>query len=144
MTLIWVFKNLPANNYGFGVTQKDIDDIAVTQINANQKAKIDNRTIIVRKITVDKDRDIHIQFRSILFPSGWSFRWNTFRLYDDKRKEYKPDGSYGSGKIWGEDAVISYKGPLSQDVKELILEYDQYNRYMKFVVPIGQEGGQNE
>lgn len=144
MTLIWVFQNLPTNNYGFGITQKNINNIAVIQINVNQKEKIDNRTIIVRKITVDKDRNIHIQFRSILFPPGWSFGWNTFRLYDDKGREYKPGGSYASGKMWGEDTVISYEGPLKQDAKELILEYDQYNRHMKFVIPIGKEGGQSE
>lgn len=144
MTLIWLIHNLPGNNYGFGVTQKDINDIAVTQITVNQKAKIDNRTIIVRKISIDKDRDIHIQVRSVLFPPGWSFRWNVFRLYDDKGREYKPDGSYGSGKIWGKDAVINYEGPLKQDAKELILEYNQYNRHIKFVIPIEEEGGQSE
>ncbi len=146
MTLISVFENLPTNSHGFSDLERDIDDSAVIQISTEQKAKIDDRTIIVRKIIIDKDRNIYVQFRSVSFPSrsGWTFRWGSFRLYDDKGEEYKIGGYYSSGKIWGEDASVKYKGPLNQDAKELILEYDEYNRYMKFVIPIGEEGGQGE
>lgn len=148
MTFLWVsvllLNSLPVDSYGFGVTQKDIDNIAVTKINVNQKAKIDKRTVVVRKITIDKDRNIHTEFRSVSFSPGWSFGWRVFRLYDDRGKEYKSDSVRSSGKVWGENAYISYKGPLDQDAKELILEYAHYNRHMKFVVPIGKAGGQNE
>lgn len=47
MTLISVFENLPTNSHGFSDLERDIDDSAVIQISTEQKAKIDDRTILL-------------------------------------------------------------------------------------------------
>jgi len=107
-------------------------------IDINQKGIIDDRTVVIKKLILDNGNNAYILFEDYTkpFSNGWSML--SFSIFDDKGNEYW-GRSYSSGNLFGTRHVIEAKD-ISEDAKVIMLNYDHYNRKMRFEIPlIGSE-----
>lgn len=108
-------------------------------VNLNEKDRIDDRTVVVKKLVVDKNGSVYIRYDdySKLFSQGWSML--DFQIYDDKGNRYYGGGE-GKGNIFGNRHLMHFDN-LNKDAKKLILNYDYYNRKMRFELSLSGGDG---
>lgn len=104
------------------------------EINIDQKDIIDDRTVVVKKLVMDNGGNVYIVFNdySKPFSNGWSML--SFNIFDDKGNQYFGD-SYSSGNLFGTRHVIEVED-IPDDTTVLTLDYDHYNRKMRFEIPL--------
>lgn len=123
---------------------KDIpkDDVLYT-IEVNEKVRIDDRIIKIEKLIYDKNGDLSIIFSDLdLGLGGWG--WGSSNLgviTDDTGKDYFGGSGYSSGGFLSRSRWTVHGFP--KEAKVLRIEYDNYNRYYKFEIPL-QAGDAHE
>jgi hypothetical protein len=100
----------------------------------NEKARIDDRTVVVKKLIVDKDNHVYIQFNDYTKPFSQGWTMMNFQVLDDKGNIYNV-GSSSSGSILGTRHLMHIDN-VKTDAKAIILNYDSYNRKMRFELPL--------
>lgn len=103
-------------------------------VNLNEKARIDDRIVVIKKLILGKDGRIYIRYNdySNLFSIGWSML--DFQVYDDKGNLYH-GGGQSRGSIFGTRHLIQINN-FNKDSEKIILNYDYYNRKMRFEIPL--------
>ena len=118
------------------------DDILYS-IEVNEKRKIDDRIITVEEIIYEKNGNLHIIYSDVdtrLWGGGWSFG-NLGIITDDTGKDYFDGSGFSTGGIFSKSLWTIHDFP--EESKMLNIEYDYYNRYYKFEIPL-QAGGAHE
>jgi len=106
-------------------------------IEVNKKIKIDKDTIYIERI-INTDTQTNVRYKIVEEP-GWSFSNIALALYDEKgKKQYQGGGS--SGKLWGEDGIISYER-IDKASKEIRIKLEWYDRVGEVSIPIKNEVG---
>lgn len=118
------FKYMPKNDY-----------IKYT-INVNQKARIDERTIVIKKVIVDKSNGLHILYNDYCNPFSGIWPFMGFKISDDKSNTYENINSESINRFFGRKYMV-YIYKIDKAATKLILDYDYYNRKMRFEIPIG-------
>ena len=112
-------------------------------IEVNEKRKIDDRIITVEEIIYEKNGDLHIIYSDVdtrLWGWGWSFG-NLGIITDETGKDYFDGSGFSTGGIFSKSLRTIHGFP--EEAKMLNIEYDYYNRYYKFEIPL-QAGGAHE
>jgi hypothetical protein len=104
----------------------------------NKKARIDDRTVVIKKLIVDKDNRVYIRYDDYSKPFSHGWTMMEFQVYDDKGNVYNL-GSASTGSIFGTRHLM-YIDNLKSDAKVIILNYDFYNRKMRFELPLSGGG----
>lgn len=103
-------------------------------VTINKKASIDDRTVVMKKLVVGKNGSIYIRYDeySKPFSLGWSM--SDFQIYDDKGNKYNYGGE-AKGSVFITRHLIQIDN-LKKDATSIILNYDFYNRKMRFEIPL--------
>jgi hypothetical protein len=114
-------------------TMPDAKDVKYS-VTLNQKDKIDDRTVEVKKLVIDNNGIVYIRYDDYINPflRGWSLL--DFEIYDDIGNRYTRT-IQSTGNIFGRKHLI-YIDRLNSGANKLILNYDYYNRKMRFELPL--------
>lgn len=125
----------------------DIDDIPkediVYEVEVDEKVQIDDRVIHFTKLVYDKEGAMNIFYRSYdkrLWGSGWGNN-SIGSIYDESGNEYINGGGRASNGIFSN--CLTSKRNFPKDAKELVIIYDNGNRYFEVRIPL-PEGGSYE
>lgn len=105
-------------------------------IEVNEKRKIDDRIITVEEIIYEKNGDLHIIYRDVdtrLWGWGWTIG-DLGTITDETGKDYF--GSSGFSRSGIPTRSVKTIHGFSKEAKMLNIEYDYYNRYYKFEIPL--------
>lgn len=105
-------------------------------IKINKKDKIDDRTVTIKELVVDKKGIVYIYYKDISRPRffGYSLHY-PFDIYDNLGNQYVPEEINGQDNLFGTRYIMKLEG-INKNASELILDYDYYNRKMRFEIPI--------
>lgn len=104
-------------------------------VTVNERARIDDRFVTVKKLIVDKSNTVYIQYNELNMPYSWGWSMINFKIYDDKGTSYYPSGGQERFSIFGKRYLQSFDN-INQEATKLILDYDYYNRKMRFEIPL--------
>lgn len=104
--------------------------------------KIDNDKIFINRI-INTEDETYIRYRVIKFEQGWSFPESAIKVFDDKGQEYIYHGAGSSGKAWGEEGIFRVDR-IPDDVKEITLKLDRYDRKSEVKIHLAEDGEKNE
>lgn len=104
-------------------------------VSINEKDRIDDRTVLVKKLVIDKNGTVYIRYNDYckLFSQGWSM--SSFEVSDDKGNVYWCNGGQSRSSILGTRYLIHFDN-LNKDATKIILNYDHYNRKMRFEISL--------
>lgn len=113
-------------------------DNILYHLEINEEVTIDDRTIKYTDIIYDKNHNMHIfsrNYDSKLWGTGWSLG-SIGIISDDLGNEYFSGGSSSSSGI----ITRSHRKlkDFSEKASQLIITYDQYNRYYQIIIPLGE------
>lgn len=108
-------------------------------INVNQKDSIDGRTVVIKEVVVDKNNTIYIRYNDYCTPFSLGWSMLDFKVYDDKGNTYYTGGGQSSGSIFGRRYLKHFTN-FDEKATKVILDYDYFNRKMRFEIPIGGGG----
>lgn len=114
------------------------EDEIIYHLEIDEVVYLDDRTIKYTDIIYDKDNNIHIfskNYDKKLWGTGWSLG-SMGVISDDLGNEYFSGGSSSSAGI----ITKSHRrlNDFSEDANELIITYDNYNRYYQIIIPLGR------
>lgn len=105
----------------------------------DDKKSCDPLTVKLEECVIDDKGNIYIRYTSYMktFSHGWSML--NFNILDELRNTYY-GGASSYGSILGTYHQITID-TIHPDAKKLILEYDHYNRYMRFEINLEEVKG---
>lgn len=130
-----IFSRNPARH----IAKEDI----IYNIKVNEKVKIDDRVIKIKNIIYEKDGDLSIVYENYdtrLLGMGWSHGF-AGTIKDNLGNVYFIGSGSSSGGMVTKG--IRTVRNFSSEADTLIIEYDFYNRYYKFEIPL-KVGDSNE
>lgn len=108
-------------------------------INVNKKARIDDRTVVIKEVAVDYSNRIFIRYNDYCKPFSNEWPMDDFKVYDDKGNQYFEGGRKSKEGIFGR-RYFRYFINFDNTATKIILDYDYFNRRMRFEIPV-KEGG---
>lgn len=105
-------------------------------INLKEKGKIDDRTIVVKKISMDKKNNIYIRFDEYVNPFGEGWSMMDFKVYDDLGNDYgHGSGGESKGNLFVTRHMLEVD-KINIKANKIILDYNYYNRRLKIEIPL--------
>lgn len=132
-----LYNRLSTGKYYTIELKNEVKSGAAQVIEVNKKMKIDNDTLIVRRI-INTDKNTYVILSYIPRNSGWSFPFNTIKLYDDQGI-VNVSGAGGQGGFFREDFLTKYDR-VNTDCKEITLKYEWYDRNVELKIPCRRSG----
>lgn len=111
----------------------------VYSVNVNEKDKIDSRTVVIKEVVLDKSGRIYIRYNDYSTPFSLGQSMMDFQVYDDKGNTYLGGGSQSKEAFFSR-SYLRYFDNWDKNAKKLIIDYDHYNRRMRFEIPLGGGG----
>lgn len=137
------FACLPKSKYYYNDIKTLVDEGKAEVIELNQKMKIDNDDLIIKRIINTEDKS-YVRYRQIRTTRGWSFSESIFRIFDDKGEEYIKVAGSASTNFWGQEGLMQLDKKIGKDVKYLTIKVDWYDRKSEIKIPLSKEGEANE
>lgn len=106
-----------------------------------QEDKIDTVTITMKQIILDKNNGAYIilnEYHSLFEKNYWVNNWGagSFNIYDDLGNKYTTQTGQGSNSMFGSRRNLIFIENLNSKAQKIILDYDHYNRHMRFEIKL--------
>lgn len=141
LSLIVALKIIPQVRGTFEKGYLPMDKDIKYSIDLDEKAKIDDRTIALKRLIIDKHGIIYIYFNSYNNPFSHGNNTIRFNVYDDRGNYYGIANGY---EVRGNIFVTRYLNSIpnfDKSAVKLILDYDHFNRKLRFEIPLN--GGES-
>lgn len=139
---ISAFMSLPESKYGSKSLKTLVDTKKAQVIEVGKKMEIDKDTILIKRIINTEDKT-YIRYALERFEQGWSLSEGAINIFDDKGNQYRYNGGQSSGKLWGQDGLISFDR-INEDAKYITLKLDWYDRKNEMKISLEKEGENND
>lgn len=136
------FESLPESKYGDKSLKTLVNTKKAQVIEVGEEMKIDKDTILIKRIINTEDKT-YIRYALVRFEQGWSFSGGAINIFDDKGNQYRYNGGQSSGKLWGQDGLISFDR-INEDAKYITLKLEWYDRKNEMKILLEKEGENNE
>jgi hypothetical protein len=99
------------------------------------KARIDNRTVIMKKLIVDVNNTVYIRYNNYNNPFHTTQNnMLNFKVHDNKGNTYSATSTNRGNQFYKQYLIcIDY---MDKTTEKVILEYDYYNRKMRFEISL--------
>lgn len=134
--------DIPEGKYYEDELKELVKDGKAQVIEINKKAKLGGDTFIAKRLITTHD-ETYLRYSVVRWEMGWSFPAGAIEIIDDKDRHYDGLGGGSSGKTWGQEGLIRYD-KLEDDIKEVTLKLNWYDRNMEIKVPLQKDGAINE
>lgn len=136
ISLVYIIPVLVFSIFSRNPVNKIPKENIVYRIDLDEQVRLDDRIINFTNLVYDDDGYMNIIYNyreKGLLPGGWGLG-SIGDIYDNLGNEYfSRSGSESGGlRTWGRTSIWDF----SQDAKELIIDYDYFNRKYRVVIPL--------
>lgn len=132
--LVSNINSLPESKYYSKNLEEQVKQNKAQVIEVRKTLRIDKDKVEIDRLIISHD-EINIRFTVFQNGLGWSFPIDALKAYDDYGNEYQFNSASSSGKIWGEEGIISYS-IQAKNVKYIKLKLDWYDRHDEIKIPL--------
>lgn len=115
------------------------DHKVITRQILDDKKYCDPLTVKLEECVIDDKGNLYIGYTSYMKPFSYGWSMLNFNILDELGNTYY-GGASSYGGIFGTYHQITIDN-IYPDAKKLILEYDHYNRYMRFEINLEEVKG---
>lgn len=141
LALSWA-NSFPESKYYYDNMKEQVKEGKAKVIEVDKALNFDNDKFYIRRIINTEDKT-YIRFSYIKKEQGWSFPDSSISIVDDKGNIYPSHGSGASGKMWGQEGLMSFDR-INSDAKQITVKLNWFDRNDQMMISLEKAGDPNE